>query len=355
MTTLDMNGNPIPTQSLLSSPPSIGVGNSTQQSSNAANMVNAQNTQQQSLNPLQKQLQGNPGSNINPIITPGISMEQQALAGGKQQISNFMNALGQNPGVSNTNLTMGAPYTTNMPVQNIIDPSTAYQINTHVGQNNMSNNTYGQNTQTQNPYTQGQWTIANGQQLPTQQGMVGSNNFNNFSQLAPSYIGNTANWNANQANQNYNATALGNGNASGGYAGTAQGINPNTAYANPGNPLQGLNSGVIPSDEDLKTSIKPGIKPIDQFLSTINAHSYKYKNPELDGKGTFVSPMAQELEQTELGKSAVIETPRGKMVDYARLGGIGLAASAVLYREQQRLQDQVNELRKAFSLVKGKK
>lgn len=103
------------------------------------------------------------------------------------------------------------------------------------------------------------------------------------------------------------------------------------------------------SDETKKTDITPANHQIQDFLSTIQAHNYEYKDKQ-DGIGVFTSPMAQELEQTELGKQAVINTPRGKMVDYARLGGVNLAASAVLYREQQKLQKQVDQLRKAFRI-----
>lgn len=103
-------------------------------------------------------------------------------------------------------------------------------------------------------------------------------------------------------------------------------------------------SGIF-SDERLKTNISKGDNKIDQFLNTIKAHNYEYKHKQ-DGVGQFTSPMAQELEATELGKQAVIETPRGKMVDYARLGGVNLAAVSVVHRETQKLQKQIEELRR---------
>lgn len=89
-------------------------------------------------------------------------------------------------------------------------------------------------------------------------------------------------------------------------------------------------------------------RSIEDFMNKIKANNYTYKNPEIDGYGQFTTPMAQELEQTELGKQAVIDTPRGKMVDYGRLGGVNLAAVSVVHRETQRLSAKVNELHKAF-------
>lgn len=102
------------------------------------------------------------------------------------------------------------------------------------------------------------------------------------------------------------------------------------------------------SDENLKTKINDGTNNINSFLNSIKAHSYEYKDKQ-DGEGVFHSPMAQELEATELGKQAVIDTPRGKMVNYGRLGAVNLAAVSVVHREQQKLQEQVNQLRKEFN------
>jgi hypothetical protein len=77
---------------------------------------------------------------------------------------------------------------------------------------------------------------------------------------------------------------------------------------------------------------------LEEFLNTVHPYEYSYKQPEMPGRGygRFVSPMAQELEDTELGKSAVIQTPNGKMVDYGKLGGVMLAAQAYL---NERLND----------------
>lgn len=108
-----------------------------------------------------------------------------------------------------------------------------------------------------------------------------------------------------------------------------------------------INPGTLVSDERAKTAIAPATDKLRAFMDAIHAHAYQYKDPR-DGVGTFTSPMAQELERTDLGKQAVINTPRGKMVDYARLGGVNLAAVSVVHREQERLRKEVDALRGAL-------
>lgn len=97
----------------------------------------------------------------------------------------------------------------------------------------------------------------------------------------------------------------------------------------------------VMSDENVKDEIRPAKEDVADFLAKIGAHSYEYKNPE-HGVGRFVSPMAQELEKTTLGKSAVVETPDGKAVHYGRLMGIAIAAEAML-------NDRVNKLERKLS------
>lgn len=91
------------------------------------------------------------------------------------------------------------------------------------------------------------------------------------------------------------------------------------------------------SDERVKTDIEPGEKKLGQFLSEIGTHSYKYKDKK-HGAGEYVSPMAQELERTELGKHMVIETPEGKAVDYGKGLGAMLASLSMLNKKVARLE-----------------
>jgi hypothetical protein len=96
------------------------------------------------------------------------------------------------------------------------------------------------------------------------------------------------------------------------------------------------------SDQTAKINIAPADGKLQPFLDTIKAHQYEYKNPQEHGQGTFVSPMAQELLQTDLGKSAVIDDGTGTLkVDYGRLGGITLAATAFLNQRMNQIQSQI--------------
>ena len=73
------------------------------------------------------------------------------------------------------------------------------------------------------------------------------------------------------------------------------------------------------------------------FLDKIKAYEYEYKDPKY-GAGKYLSPMAQDLEKSEIGKSMVVDTPEGKMVDYARGAGAYLAAASNLNERLQKLE-----------------
>lgn len=91
------------------------------------------------------------------------------------------------------------------------------------------------------------------------------------------------------------------------------------------------------SDKNLKNNIKDGTPNLREFLGAINTHAYKYKDKSL-GEGEHVSPMAQELEKTKLGKSMVADTPIGKIVDYGKGFGAMLAAQAMFEKRISALE-----------------
>lgn len=98
-----------------------------------------------------------------------------------------------------------------------------------------------------------------------------------------------------------------------------------------GNPL---------SDEDAKTDVHDP-DDVQAFLDSVHAHSYRYKDPDMPGAGhgTFVSPMAQEIESTPLGKPAVMTGNDGyKRVDYGKLQGTMLAGQAMLNERLNKLE-----------------
>lgn len=85
------------------------------------------------------------------------------------------------------------------------------------------------------------------------------------------------------------------------------------------------------SDENDKQNIHDGGGKVRDFLDHVEPHSYEYKDEYkhgLGGPGEYVSPMAQELEQTDLGKDMVHDTPDGKVVDYGKGFGTLLAGMA---------------------------
>ena len=100
--------------------------------------------------------------------------------------------------------------------------------------------------------------------------------------------------------------------------------------------------GSLFSDENLKEDIKPADDKIKSFLDKINAKEYEYKD-KADGDGKFISPMAQDLEKSDVGDSMVTDTPHGKMVNYGRALGVMLAG-------QGYLNDRLDDIEKAMKI-----
>ncbi len=96
------------------------------------------------------------------------------------------------------------------------------------------------------------------------------------------------------------------------------------------------------SDERQKKNISNTSDPeVEDFLDNINGSKYQYKNPNLLGADnkTHYSPMAQELEQSDIGKSMVYTQPNGtKMVDYGRGFGALMATTANLNKRLNKLE-----------------
>ena len=80
------------------------------------------------------------------------------------------------------------------------------------------------------------------------------------------------------------------------------------------------------SDENNKKNKSKDSGRLGEFLNNLDVYSYDYKDEKF-GKGRQTSIMAQDLEKSEIGKKAVIDTPEGKMVDYSKLFPAMLAAN----------------------------
>lgn len=90
------------------------------------------------------------------------------------------------------------------------------------------------------------------------------------------------------------------------------------------------------SDARLKTDVAPADDSLYAFLDKLGAHEYEYKDPAHGDRR--VSPMAQELEQSELGKAFVFEAGPGKAVDYGKGFGTMLASQAALHKRLKKLE-----------------
>lgn len=95
-----------------------------------------------------------------------------------------------------------------------------------------------------------------------------------------------------------------------------------------------LGAAAVASDKNMKKNIRVN-KETQAFLNALTDNAYEYKDASLLGtqSGTNYGPMAQDLEKTKMGKTAVFETANGKMVDSGR--GFLLALSGLANLNQR--------------------
>lgn len=99
------------------------------------------------------------------------------------------------------------------------------------------------------------------------------------------------------------------------------------------------------SDKDNKKNVKEDKEEFSSkaFLDALQSYKYEYKDEfkkdPLAGEGQRISVMAQDLEKAgPVGRSMVINTPQGKVVDYGRGFGTILAAQAELNKRLKELE-----------------
>lgn len=110
------------------------------------------------------------------------------------------------------------------------------------------------------------------------------------------------------------------------------------------------------SDEDgKKNKDAPPEDKLEEFVNALKAYEYEYKNPEKPGagEGKFISPMAQDIEKTELGEPMVIDTPEGKMVDYGKASGLTLALAAMLHERNKETEARMEEIERILAKKMG--
>lgn len=97
------------------------------------------------------------------------------------------------------------------------------------------------------------------------------------------------------------------------------------------------------SDINVKQDIKKGDAQLQEFLDSLGVYDYEYKDPKY-GEGRRISPMAQEIEKTPLGKAAISTNNEGyKIVDYGKLGGTMLASLAMLNHKYNELEESIKK------------
>lgn len=96
------------------------------------------------------------------------------------------------------------------------------------------------------------------------------------------------------------------------------------------------------SDERLKTEISSSAADIDAMLDALRPYKYRYKDEAKWGAGPRHGIMAQDLEKSEAGRAAVIDTAEGKLVDVNRALSAALAGAARLNERLRTIEDRDN-------------
>lgn len=91
------------------------------------------------------------------------------------------------------------------------------------------------------------------------------------------------------------------------------------------------------SDERLKTNIVDGDDHAKHFLDALVAKHYSYKD-EKWGEGPRMGIMAQDAERSALGRSFVVDTKDGKMLDLNKAVSAALASMAYLNKRVNKLE-----------------
>jgi len=91
----------------------------------------------------------------------------------------------------------------------------------------------------------------------------------------------------------------------------------------------GLAAGALAfSDKNLKKDIKSADDDAIEMVKNLNAKSYKFKDDNEDNDHYGI--IAQDLEKSPMGKTLVVETPKGKAIDPAKALSAVLAVQSVL-------------------------
>jgi len=97
----------------------------------------------------------------------------------------------------------------------------------------------------------------------------------------------------------------------------------------------------IASDENVKENIEIAPEQIDSFLSELTGFKYDYKEPEKHGEGKRMGVMAQDMEQSEVGKEIVSEDEEGvKRIDTGKSVSAILAGLARMNERLKKVEEE---------------
>lgn len=118
-----------------------------------------------------------------------------------------------------------------------------------------------------------------------------------------------------------------------------------TKYTNIGAGLgQGVDQGVsmlMKSDSTQKKNINPTKGKMKDLLDKLESYSFEYDEPEKNGEGLHAGVLAQDVEKAgPIGKSMVIDTPEGKMLDVKKSLSSMLASQVELNKRLNKLEDK---------------
>lgn len=104
--------------------------------------------------------------------------------------------------------------------------------------------------------------------------------------------------------------------------------------------LGAVGAGFFTSDKNAKENISSAKASTKSFLNSLNSKTYNYKDSSTPGTapGKRYGIIAQDLEKSEMGKSFVINTPKGKMIDVNQGFGAALAAMADLNKRLSKVE-----------------
>lgn len=93
------------------------------------------------------------------------------------------------------------------------------------------------------------------------------------------------------------------------------------------------------SDERAKTNVSDGDKPVEQFLDSLAAREYDYKDPAKHGEGRRTGIMAQDAEKSDAGRRMVFTHTDGtKMLDLNKAASLSLASLANINKRLRELE-----------------